>query len=49
MVYTMHKNSGLDLSIRLLRDRIGHRPWILALSCPDRDFVFALETRPNIL
>ena len=34
MVRTVQQNSGPDLSIGLLRDRIGHRPWILVYALP---------------
>ena len=34
MVRTVQQNSGLDLSIGLLRDRIGHCLWILAYALP---------------
>ena len=31
---TLPQHSGQDVSIGLLRDRIGRRPWILAAALP---------------
>lgn len=33
-VRTMQQNSGPDVSMGLLRNRIGHHPWILASGLP---------------
>ncbi len=34
MVRTVQQNLSADVSIRLLRDRIRHHPWILAVALP---------------
>ena len=34
MVHTLQQNFSVDVSIGLLRDRIGHHPWILAAALP---------------
>ena len=41
-VRTIQQNFRSDVSIMLLRDRLGCHPWILASPCPDRDCAFAL-------
>ena len=42
MVRMIQQNFSADVSIGLLRDRIGRHPWILAAALPWRDFAFAL-------
>ena len=34
MVLTLQQNCGADVSIGLLRDRIGRQPWILLSALP---------------
>ena len=34
IVRTMQQNFSPDVSISLLRDKIGHHPWILAAALP---------------
>lgn len=34
MVRTLQQHFRADVSIGLLRDRIGHQPWILATALP---------------
>ena len=48
MVRMIQGNLGTAESIGLLRDRIGHRPWIWPPPCPERDFAFALSQSLNV-
>ncbi len=34
MMSMLQQNSGVDVCISLLRDRIGRHPWILAATLP---------------
>ena len=43
MLRTIQRKLETDVSIGLLPDRIGHRPWILVAALrPETDFAFAL-------